>query len=130
MEVKLMGKVVLLVDDDEDNRELVKFVVSRSRLDLELVIAVNGLDAIQYIKIKRPDLILMDMQMPVMDGYEAVSVIKGDPLFSSIPIVAFTAQARPEDIARTRSLGCVEHYTKPMDPEELLNTIQKYIGSE
>ena len=125
-----MGKVVLLVDDDEDNRELVKFVVSRSRLDLELVIAVNGLDAIQYIKIKRPDLILMDMQMPVMDGYEAVSVIKGDPLFSSIPIVAFTAQARPEDIARTRSLGCAEHYTKPMDPEELLNTIQKYIGSE
>jgi CheY-like chemotaxis protein len=125
-----MSKVVLLVDDDEDNRELVKFVVSRSRLDLELVIAVNGLDAIQYIKIKRPDLILMDMQMPVMDGYEAVSVIKGDPLYSSIPIVAFTAQARPEDIARTRSLGCVEHYTKPMDPEELLNTIQKYIGSE
>ena len=125
-----MGKVVLLVDDDEDNRELVKFVVSRSRLDLELVIAVNGLDAIQYIKIKRPDLILMDMQMPVMDGYEAVSVIKGDPLYSSIPIVAFTAQARPEDIARTRSLGCVEHYTKPMDTEELLNTIQKYIGSE
>ena len=125
-----MGKVVLLVDDDEDNRELVKFVVSRSRLDLELVIAVNGLDAIQYIKIKRPDLILMDMQMPVMDGYEAVSVIKGDPLYSAIPIVAFTAQARPEDIARTRSLGCVEHYTKPMDPEELLNTIQKYIGSE
>jgi CheY-like chemotaxis protein len=125
-----MSKVVLLVDDDEDNRELVKFVVSRSRLDLELVIAVNGLDAIKYVKIKRPDLILMDMQMPVMDGYEAVSVIKGDPLFSSIPIVAFTAQARPEDIARTRSLGCVEHYTKPMDPEELLNTIQKYIGSE
>jgi len=125
-----MGKVVLLVDDDEDNRELVKFVVSRSRLDLELVIAVNGLDAIQYIKIKRPDLILMDMQMPVMDGYEAVTAIKGDPLYSAIPIVAFTAQARPEDIARTRSLGCVEHYTKPMDPEELLNTIQKYIGSE
>ena len=125
-----MSKVILLVDDDEDNRELVKFVVSRSRLDLELVIAVNGLDAIQYIKIKRPDLILMDMQMPVMDGYAAVSVLKGDPQFRSIPIIAFTAQARPEDIARTRSLGCVEHYTKPMDPEELLNTIQKYIGSE
>jgi CheY-like chemotaxis protein len=65
-----------------------------------------------------------------MDGYEAVTAIKGDPLYSAIPIVAFTAQARPEDIARTRSLGCVEHYTKPMDPEELLNTIQKYIGSE
>jgi two-component system, sensor histidine kinase and response regulator len=70
----------------------------------------------------------MDMQMPVMNGYTAVSIIKGDPLFSSIPIVAFTALARPEDIARTRSLGCVEHYTKPMDPEELLATIEKYIG--
>ena len=125
-----MSKVVLLVEDDEDNRELVKFVISRSRLDLELVIAVNGQEAIDFIKIKRPDLILMDMQMPVMDGYAAVSVLKGDPQFRSIPIIAFTAQARPEDIARTRSLGCVEHYTKPMDPEELLNTIQKYIGSE
>ena len=124
-----MGKIVLLVDDDEDNRELVKFVVARSRLDPELVIAVNGREAIDSIKLKRPDLILMDMQMPVMDGYEAVSIIKGDPLFSAIPIIAFTAQARPEDIARTRSLGCVEHYTKPMDPEELLDTIQKYIGS-
>jgi len=124
-----MSKVVLLVDDDEDNRELVKFVVARSRLDLEVVIAVNGQEAIDSLKTKRPDLILMDMQMPVMDGYAAVSVIKGDPLFRSIPIVAFTAQARPEDFARTRSIGCVEHYTKPMDPEELLNTIQKYVGS-
>jgi len=124
-----MSKVVLLVEDDEDNRELVNFVISRSRLGLELMIAVNGQEAIDFIKIKRPDLILMDMQMPVMDGYTAVSAIKGDPQFRSIPIIAFTAQARPEDIARTRSLGCVEHYTKPMDPEELLNTIQKYIGS-
>ncbi|MCX6122764.1 MAG: response regulator [Ignavibacteriales bacterium] len=124
-----MSKVVLLVDDDEDNRELVKFVISRSRLDIELVIAVNGQESIDLIKIKRPDLILMDMQMPVMDGYAAVSVIKGDPMFHTIPIIAFTAQARPEDIARTRSIGCVEQYTKPMDPEELLNTIQRYIGS-
>jgi two-component system, sensor histidine kinase and response regulator len=125
-----MSKVVLLADDDEDNRELVKFVVARSRLDVDFVIAVNGKEAVDSLKIKRPDLILMDMQMPVMDGYTAVSVIKADPLFNSIPIIAFTAQARPEDIARTRSLGCIEHYTKPMDPEELLNTIEKYIGSE
>ena len=124
-----MSKVVLVVDDDEDNRDLVKFVIARSPLDIECVVAVNGQEAIDSLKTKRPDLILMDMQMPVMDGYMAVAVIKRDPLFRSIPIVAFTAQARPEDIARTRSLGCVEHYTKPMDPEELLNTIQKYIGS-
>lgn len=124
-----MSKVVLLAEDDEDNRELVKFVVARSSLDLELVLAVNGQEAINALKTKRPDLILMDMQMPVMDGYTAVSIIKQDPLYQSIPIIAFTAQARPEDIARTRALGCIEHYTKPMDPEELLNTIEKYIGS-
>jgi CheY-like chemotaxis protein len=129
MEGYSMSKVVLLAEDDEDNRELVKFVVARSSLDLEIMIAVNGQEAVDSLKKKRPDLILMDMQMPVMDGYTAVSIIKQDPLFRSIPIVAFTAQARPEDIARTRSLGCVEHYTKPMDPEELLNTIERYIGS-
>jgi CheY-like chemotaxis protein len=123
-----MSKVLLLVEDDEDNRDLVEFVVSRSRLDLELIIAVNGQEAVDSLKKKRPDLILMDMQMPVMDGYTAVSIIKADPQFKSIPIIAFTALARPEEIARTRALGCVEHYTKPMDPEELLNIIQKYAG--
>ncbi len=123
-----MGKIILLVEDDEDNRDLVEFVIARSRLDLELVLAANGQEAVDSLKKKRPDLILMDMQMPVMDGYTAVSIIKADPQYKSIPIIAFTALARPEDIARTRALGCVEHYTKPMDPEELLNIIQKYTG--
>ena len=124
-----MSKVVLLAEDDEDNRELVKFVIARSSLDLDVIVAENGQEAVDALKKKRPDLILMDMQMPVMDWYTAVSIIKSDPHFHSIPIIAFTAQARPEDIARTRSLGCIEHYTKPMDPEELLNTIEKYIGA-
>ena len=125
-----MSKVLLLVEDDQENRDLVEFIVARSGIDLELRIAENGQEGIDALKIKRPDLILMDMQMPVMDGYTAVSRIKADSQFNSIPIIAFTAQARPEDMARTRALGCVEHYTKPMDPEELLNTIQKYIGVE
>ena len=129
MEVYGMGKVVFLVDDDEGNCELLQFVVARSSIDIELIIAMNGQEGLDALKKKRPDLILMDMQMPVMDGYTAVSIIKGNPLYSSIPIIAFTAQARPEEIARILALRCVEHYTKPMDPEELLNTIRKYIGS-
>jgi CheY-like chemotaxis protein len=64
-----------------------------------------------------------------MDGYTAVSIIKTDPKLSDIPIVAFTALARPEDITRTKSIGCVEHYAKPIDPEELLKIIKKYIFS-
>jgi CheY-like chemotaxis protein len=123
-----MSKKILLVEDDADNRDLVEFVVSRSRFDVELILAKNGQEAIDILKTKQPDLILMDMQMPVMDGYTAVGIIKQDPRFTSVPIIAFTALARPEDIARTRALGCIEHYTKPMDPEELLNIIQKYTG--
>lgn len=124
--LKPMSKCLLIAEDDEDNRDLMIFMIERSKLDLRLVVAENGAEAVQLAKLELPDLILMDMQMPVMDGYEAVKKIKGDSLTRSIPIIAFTAQARSEDRELTRSIGCAEHYTKPMDPEELLKLIRKY----
>lgn len=123
-----MNKTVLLVEDDEDNRDLVIFVVSRSRLDIELEIAENGQEALDKAFAKPPRLILMDMQMPVMDGWHAVPILKADARTKDIPIVAFTAQAKPEDKARTKEIGCVEHYSKPTDPEELLALIQRYLN--
>lgn len=117
----------MLVEDDEDNRDLVSFVLQRSRLDVELVIAENGQEAIDKAVVRPPNLILMDMQMPVLDGWQAVPLLKADQRTKDIPIIAFTAQAKAEDRARTRALGCVEHYTKPMDPEELLALIRKYL---
>jgi CheY-like chemotaxis protein len=123
-----MGNLVLLVEDDDDNRDLVEFVVTRSQLDIELMMAENGKEAIRCVHEKKPDLILMDMQMPVMDGFTAVSIIKADPELSAIPIIAFTALARPEDIVKIKSIGCIEHYTKPMDPEKLVQLIKKYIS--
>ena len=125
----VMSHKILLVEDDEDNRDLVSFVLQRSHLDVELLIAENGEQAVQMATANPPHLILMDMQMPVMDGWEAVPLIKADERTKDIPIIAFTAQARAEDKARTKAIGCVEHYTKPMDPEELLNLIQKYLKS-
>lgn len=122
-----MSKVVLLVEDDEDNRDLVAFVIARSRMDVELVLAENGQEALDKSFAKPPDLILMDMQMPVMDGWAAVPILKADERTKNIPIVAFTAQAKPEDKARARELGCIDYYTKPMDPEELLAFVQKYL---
>jgi len=122
-----MSKTVLLVEDDEDNRDLVVFVVARSRLDIELEIAENGQEALDKAFAKPPQLILMDMQMPVMDGWHAVPILKADDRTKEIPIIAFTAQAKPEDRARTKEIGCVEHYSKPMDPEELLGLIQRYL---
>ena len=122
-----MSKIVLLVEDDEDNRDLVVFVVSRSRLDIELEIAENGQEALEKAFAKPPNLILMDMQMPVMDGWHAVPILKADDRTKDIPIIAFTAQAKPEDRAKTKEIGCVEHYSKPMDPEELLALMQRYL---
>lgn len=124
-----MSKTLLLVEDDEDNRDLVTFVLSRSKLDIELKIAENGQEAIDMAFQTPPSLILMDMQMPVMDGWVAVPILKADDRTKHIPIIAFTAQAKPEDREKTRAIGCVEHYPKPMDPEELLALIQKYINS-
>ncbi len=122
-----MSKVVLLVEDDEDNRDLVAFVIARSRMDVELVLAENGQEALDKSFAKPPDLILMDMQMPVMDGWQAVPILKADDRTKNVPIIAFTAQAKPEDKARAREMGCIDYYTKPMDPEELLALVQKYL---
>jgi two-component system cell cycle response regulator DivK len=122
-----MSKVVLLVEDDEDNRDLVAFVIARSKLDVELVVAENGQEAVDKSFAKPPDLILMDMQMPVMDGWHAVPILKADDRTKNIPIIAFTAQAKPEDKQRAREMGCIDYYAKPMDPEELLTLVQKYL---
>jgi CheY-like chemotaxis protein len=124
-----MSKVVLLVEDDEDNRDLVSFVLARSRLDVELLTAENGQEAIDKAFERPPDLILMDMQMPVMDGWQAVPKLKADGRTKNIPIIAFTAQAKAEDKARTIEIGCAEHYSKPMDPEELLALIRRYVDA-
>ncbi len=123
-----MPKQLLLAEDDEDNRDLMVFVVDRSGLDVELLLAENGQEAVDIAKEKKPDLILMDMQMPVKDGFEATKELKADPSTQDIPIIAFTAQARAEDKELTRAIGCVEHYTKPMDPEELIELIRRYLG--
>lgn len=122
-----MAHRVLLAEDDEDNRDLVRFVMKRSQMEIELLMAENGKQAYEIALKEIPDLILMDMQMPVMDGFQATQAIKAEPTTSHIPIIAFTAQAKPEDKLRTLDAGCIEHYSKPMDPQELLNVVKKYL---
>ena len=121
-----MSKKILLAEDDEDNRDLIVFMVKRSGLDVQLLQAENGQEAVELAGKHIPDLILMDMQMPVMDGFTAVKIIKATPAIQHIPIIAFTAQTRTEDKILTKSIGCVEHYSKPMDPNELTQLIRKY----
>jgi CheY-like chemotaxis protein len=123
-----MAKKVLLAEDDEDNRDLIVFMVKRSGLDIQLLQAENGQEAVSLAEQHIPDLILMDMQMPVMDGFTAVKIIKATAAIQHIPIIAFTAQARVEDKVLTKSIGCIEHYTKPMDPDELTRLIRRYVN--
>lgn len=124
-----MAKKILIAEDDEDNRDLFVFMLKRSGLNLEIIEAENGKEAVDLVEQHTPDLILMDMQMPVMDGFTAVKIIKSNPAIQHIPIIAFTAQSRPEDKVMTKAIGCIEHYTKPMDPDELTKLIQKYTST-
>lgn len=124
-----MTKKILIAEDDEDNRDLFVFMLKRSGLNLEIIQAENGKEAVDLVEQHTPDLILMDMQMPVMDGFTAVKIIKSNPALQHIPIIAFTAQSRPEDKVMTKAIGCIEHYTKPMDPDELTKLIQKYTST-
>jgi two-component system cell cycle response regulator DivK len=123
-----MKKKVLLVEDNEDNRDLVSFIIKGTRLDVELLTAENGEEGLNLAFQHIPDLILMDMQMPVMDGWEAVPRLRSDPRTEAIPIVALTAQAKPEDKQRTKEIGCVEHLSKPMAPEELVSLVKRYLN--
>lgn len=122
-----MNQIILLAEDDEDNRDLVSFILQRSKLNVDLLIAENGRDAVDLALRNKPNLILMDMQMPVMDGWSAVKALKADERTRQIPVIAFTAQAKAEDMARTRELGCEEHCTKPIDPAQFVEMVKKYI---
>ena len=123
-----MTKCILLAEDDEDNRDLVSFILRRSQLDVKLIIAENGEQAIELAMTNKPDLILMDLQMPVLDGWKAIPKLKADERTKDIPIIALTAQTSPADKARVLELGCSAHISKPMEAEELMTTIKQYLN--
>jgi CheY-like chemotaxis protein len=116
---------VLLVEDNEFNR-----IVAQNSLKFfkcEVVEAVNGLEAVEILKIQRFDIILMDVQMPVMDGIEATSIIRNE-LKSTIPIIALTANAFKTEIEKFKLVGINDYITKPFDEDVLYRTIFKVIN--
>src|SRR5262249_17343339 len=106
-----MGKRILVVEDQEDNRQIVRDLLVAN--DYEMTEAENGEEALAAVARARPDLILMDIQLPVMDGYEATRRIKADPSLSSIPIIAVTSYALSGDEDRARAAGCDDFVPKP-----------------
>jgi two-component system, cell cycle response regulator DivK len=95
--------------------------------DYEVIEAENGEEALAAIAKQQPDLILMDIQLPVMDGYEATRRIKADPALRAIPIIAVTSYALSGDEEKARAAGCDDFVPKPFSPRQLLAKIQKYL---
>jgi two-component system cell cycle response regulator DivK len=120
-----MSKRILVVEDQEDNRRIVRDLLAAN--DYLMSEAENGEEALAAVQKERPDLILMDIQLPVMDGYEATRRLKADPASSSIPIIAVTSYALSGDEEKARAAGCNDFVPKPYSPRQLLAKIRQYL---
>ena len=120
-----MSKRILVVEDQPDNRQIIRDVLAPT--DYEITEAENGVEALAAIAKQRPDLILMDIQLPIMDGYEATRRIKADPALRSIPIIAVTSLALDGEEQTARAAGCDDYVPEPYSPRQLLAKIQQCI---
>jgi two-component system cell cycle response regulator DivK len=119
-------KRILVVEDTEDNRQIIRDLLTSA--GYEMIEAVNGEEGVAKAAEHRPDLILMDIQLPVIDGYEATRRIKAQPELKHIPIIAVTSYALSGDEAKTREAGCDAYVAKPFSPRQLLAKIREFLG--
>jgi CheY-like chemotaxis protein len=113
---------ILLIEDNEMNRDMLSRRLQRK--GHEVLIAVDGIQGVELAQSQNPDLILMDMSLPVLDGWEATQQLKGLPETSSIPIIALTAHAMAGDREKCLEVGCDDYDTKPVEFSRLLSKIQ------
>jgi CheY-like chemotaxis protein len=117
-----MAAHVLLVEDNEVNRYLARFLLEQAGFSVGC--AANGAEALEAARARRPDLVLMDIQMPVMDGYEATTRMKADPQLQDVPVAALTAHAMPHEKAHALAAGCVDHIEKPIDTRSFIDRVR------
>ena len=121
-----MGKRILAVDDQEDNRRILRDRLTAA--GYEITEAVDGEEAVEIAERLVPDLILMDIQLPGIDGYEATRRIKANPLLKAVPVIAVTSYAVSGDDEKAFEAGCTAYIPKPFSPRAVLAKIQSYIG--
>lgn len=119
-------KIVLLVEDNEDNRII--YATALRYAGYGVLEAITGTQGVQQARDGAPDLILMDISVPELDGWEATAILKADPLTRHIPIVAVTAHALPDDAERSRKAGCDGYLAKPISPAALLTEVDRRFG--
>ena len=120
-----MNKTILVVEDQEDNRQILRDLLASS--GFLMIEAHDGQRALAMARSQRPDLILMDIQLPVVDGYEATRSIKRDPELEHIPVIAVTSYALSGDEERAREAGCDAYVAKPYSTRNLLAKIGQFL---
>ena len=120
-----MSRLILVVEDQEDNRRIMRDLLTSA--GYEVMEAVTGEDGVIAAETHRPDLILMDIQLPGLDGYEATRQIKANPDLEHIPIIVVTSYALSGDDVKAFEAGCNAYVSKPFSPRELLAKIREYL---
>ena len=120
-----MSKLILVVEDQEDNRRIMRDLLTSA--GYEVMEAVTGEEGVAAAETHRPDLILMDIQLPGLDGYEATRQIKANPGLQHIPIIVVTSYALSGDDVKAFEAGCDDYVSKPFSPRELLAKIREYL---
>ena len=120
-----MSHLILIADDDLDNREIAKEILEAYEYDV--IIATNGLEAIELARSRQPELILMDLSMPKLDGWQATKMLKEDPATKDIVIIAYTAHASRADEAKAMAGQCDDYVSKPCPPRILLAKIADWL---
>ena len=121
-----MAKRILIVDDEVQLVEMVKMRLEAA--GYEIISAYDGQEGFDKAKKDKPDLIILDLMLPKMDGYKVCGLLKNDARYSKIPIIMFTARVQDEDVRLGKDLGAEEYVTKPFDPKILLSKIKKLLG--
>jgi CheY-like chemotaxis protein len=119
---------LLLIEDDEDNLSVYQTILEH--VGFAVSIAHNAEDGIALARSVHPDLVLMDISLPRMDGWQATRLLKADPETSDIPIVALSAHALADDIARSREAGCESHLAKPVEPRRVVEEVERVLGND
>src|SRR5213076_2984653 len=122
------GKTVLLVEDNEDNRIVYSTILRH--FGYSVTEALNGEEGIAKARSEHPDLILMDISIPVIDGWEATQVLKHDPQTRQIPIIALTAHALASDREKAMEVGCDGYLAKPCEPRAVVAEVQRFLGKD
>jgi two-component system cell cycle response regulator DivK len=121
-----MTKRILIIEDQEDNRAIMRDLLNS--VGFELIEAVDGEEGVRIAEREKPDLILMDIQLPLIDGYEATRRIKANTALKLVPIIAVTSYALSGDEAKARAAGCDGYVTKPFSPRQLLAKIREHLA--